>query len=117
MRYLTAAASIFPRHLLVVAVAPDAYIRKHKLREPQWPEADRLEAVLALKVVGRVVLHDVDGVARTIVEQTPDVFVKGSDWKGRLLPDVLAACQRVGCAVVFTKKSGGHTSERLCAIR
>lgn len=99
--YLRAAAQHGAGEVLVVAVAPDAYIRRVKGREPRWSLEDRMVAVQALDMVDRVVAHDDQGVANIVSELHPRLLVKGSDWETSMEPDVLRACQAAGTSVLF----------------
>lgn len=85
----------------VVAVAPDAYVHRHKDRDPVWTEDERATVVLMLGMVDRVVIHGPDSVASVIYDQHPRLFVKGMDWRDSLPADVRQACQAVGCEVRY----------------
>lgn len=111
VRYLQQAHALDPQQALRVAIAPDAYIRATKHREPFWGQADRAQTVFALACVDDVILQSEDSVAGIIRETQPQVFVKGPDWKGRLPEDVLAACQAVEAEVVFVETPGRHTRQ------
>ena len=111
VRYLQRARAIDPTQTLKVAIAPDTYIRFVKRREPFWPQADRAATVFALGCVDDVILQAEDSVAATIRAQHPRWFVKGPDWRGLLMPDILEACQAVGCEIAFTETPGRHTRE------
>ena len=111
--YLEAADRFrLPDERLMVAVAPDSYIRTQKGREPFWPQLERGYAVEAIDYVDAVVLHDAPSVAEVIRLYRPRVFVKGSDWTETTLPlDVQEACVTAGCAVEFVYTPGKHTSQ------
>ena len=114
VRYLQAASRLCrDGESLVVAVAPDLYIRRYKQREPRWSCADRMETVLALGMVDRVVVHGDDGAAGVIRAERPRLFVKGSDWRDRyrLFPEILYACHAVDADIFTVDTPGVHTSE------
>src|SRR3990167_2742357 len=104
--YLEAAAGLLqPQEVLVVAVAPDAYIRAVKRREPYWPFVDRLKTVEALSMVDFGVPHGVDGVSSAVLALGPRLLVKGADWQGRLAAGVREACEAVGTEILFVPES------------
>lgn len=111
--YLRSAAGLrLAGESLMVAVAPDAYVRRAKLKTPRWPLGDRLLTVAALDMVHEVGPHSDAGVADVILAHHPRLFVKGADWKGRLCADVLAACQQVGAEIVYVaERATKHTSQ------
>ena len=111
VRYLHEAHALSPQDALVVAIAPDDYIRTTKQRAPFWGQAERAQTVLALGVVDRVIYQRASTPAGLIREYRPHAFVKGADWTHRLPEDVIEACRDVGCRIVFTDPPGTHTSE------
>jgi cytidyltransferase-like protein len=112
VRYLAAAKALcLTEEVLLVAVAPDAYIRSVKAREPYWSQRDRLVAVQGLQAVDATIAQGTESVASLIREFKPRVFVKGPDWKGRLPEDVQLACEQTGTAIAFVETPGVHTSE------
>lgn len=109
-RYLAALKRLaHPGEPVYVAVAPDAYIDAHKKRRPHWSQADRWRAVLECGV--RAIPHQEPSVAAEILRLRPRVFVKGSDWAGRLPADVLDACREAQTLIVYVETPGTHTSE------
>ena len=110
--YLREAAKRLDGDALVVAVAPDDYVRRHKGREPRWPLSDRLLTVDALGLVDRVIAHGVDGVEDVILAYRPRLFVKAEDWKDRLTDAVLGACFASGTSILFVpERATKHTRE------
>ena len=97
--------------LLVVAVAPDAYIEASKGRQPFWSQTDRVRTVNALGCVDAAVAQDTPSVAPLIYDKLPRIFVKGPDWVGRLPEDVQRTCEKVGCAMAFVDTPGRHVRE------
>lgn len=97
---------------LVVAVATDRYIHRHKGRAPIWGQMERLSTVDAIRGVQTSVLHGTDGAADAIRELKPRLFVKGRDWEHRLPEDVLQACYDEGVQIVFVDSAiPQHTSD------
>ena len=113
--YLTAAMQFKqPGEALVVAVAPDDYVRRTRLREPSWSLADRMLPLEAVRGVDGVLAHGVDGAADAITALEPRLFVKGPDWRasGGVPGDVQDACYLTGALVMFVDHPHrGHTSE------
>lgn len=110
LAYLQAAKALHPDVPLLVAVAPDSYIRVKKRREPRWSQAQRARVVAGLRCVDRVIEHDEPSVAPTILRLRPVAFVKGLDWLHTLPHDVARACVEVGTAVLFTETEELHGS-------
>jgi cytidyltransferase-like protein len=94
-----------------VAIAPDFYIESTKDRKPHWSQHDRWRTVLECGV--NPLMHEAPSVAQTILQQKPRLFVKGSDWAGKLPEDVVKACREVGAIIVYVDTPGTHTSEAL----
>lgn len=106
--YLAAAkAMCAPGEELVVAIAPDSYIREQKGREPFWPIDQRLFTVSALRMVDRAV-EQWSSLAWAVDALKPRVLVKGTEWRGKLPKDLIDN----GIPVVFVPTEGArHTSE------
>jgi len=84
--------------VLIVALNSDASVRGLKGEgRPLVPQRERVEILLALEAVGRVVVYDEPTPLDTILALGPDVLVKGADW---------AADEIVGAAEV--KAAGGR---------
>ncbi len=112
VRYLRAAAALCqPDEPLLVAVAPDGYIRAVKGREPYWSQADRMCAVGELQSVSDPLLQEDRDVAPLVRHARPRLFVKGADWAGKLPQDVIDACGEVDCQIVYVHTPGRHVSE------
>lgn len=109
--YIYAAAALDPSQPLVVAVAPDSYIRAEKWRLPRWTQAQRAETVGAIRGVSRVVVHDERSIAETIKRLSPTLVVKGADWIDRIPVDVAAACVEVGAGLAFVDCEQTHGAE------
>ena len=112
-RYLLAARALDPSALLLVAIAPDSYIRTVKGRAPGWNQTCRMQTVAALQGVDGVIAQRETSVANLIRLLKPTAFVKGRDWMYRIPADVVAAIDAVGCRMVFTDTEATHTSEAL----
>jgi bifunctional ADP-heptose synthase (sugar kinase/adenylyltransferase) len=97
---------------LTVAVAPDAYIRQVKEREPRWSVVDRVAVLQALDLVDQVLVHGESGVEDVIRELQPRLFVKAEDWRDRLTPAVLDACREAHTSILFVPEyPAAHTSQ------
>jgi len=67
--------------ILVVGLNSDASVKRLKGESrPVIGEAERVEALLALECVDRVLVYDDDTPLETIKALRPDVLVKGADW-------------------------------------
>ena len=67
--------------VLIVAINGDRSVRELKGEgRPVIPEAERVETLLALEAVDRVVVYDEPTPAEVIRALLPDVLVKGADW-------------------------------------
>ena len=112
VRYLQA-VKYATNEKVVVAVAPDAYIRETKHREPYWTQDERCYVVSQLPMVCDV-LRQVEASVATLIGTYPiTVFAKGMDWRDRLPEDVLEACRRKRVALLFVDTPGTHTSEAI----
>lgn len=107
--YLYMAAAVEPSLPLVVAVAPDAYIREAKYREPRWTQRQRAETVAAIRGVSRIVAHPEPSIAATIRALKPAYVVKGLDWLETIPQDVAAACVEVGATLTFVDAERTHS--------
>ena len=99
--YLTVAADLRHWEELFVAVAPDSYIRRTKGHQPRWGQLNRCNLVMAVKGVNEAWPDPSQTPAEVIREKKPRIFLKGSEWAGRLPADVVAACQEVGCQILY----------------
>ena len=70
--------------VLIVGVNDDESVRRLKGPErPFNPIGDRLELLAALEMVDGVVAFGEDTPAKIVEEITPDVLVKGEDWRDK----------------------------------
>ncbi|HTE04536.1 MAG TPA: adenylyltransferase/cytidyltransferase family protein [bacterium] len=116
IRYIQAAAEQARAENLplVVAVAPDDYVkRRHPLVQPL---EGRMEMVDALRWVDFVVPQGSESLARAIREIRPIYVVKGTDWKVHGLPkDEVEAVEEVGATISWVDVSPVSSSELLHA--
>lgn len=74
--------------VLIVAVNSDASIKRIKGQDrPIIEEKYRIEMLCALECIDYVILMEDDNPINIIKELEPDVTVKGSDWKDKVLPE------------------------------
>ncbi|MCH7955179.1 MAG: adenylyltransferase/cytidyltransferase family protein [Candidatus Marinimicrobia bacterium] len=66
--------------ILVVTITPDEYVNKGPLR-PVFDELHRAETIGALEKVNYVAINKWPSAVQTIELLTPDIYVKGSDYK------------------------------------
>lgn len=86
LRYLQGAKAI--ADVLVVAVNDDASVRRAKgAARPVIPEAERLELVLALRVVDHAFLFSTDTVEPILRALVPTFHCKGTDYTEASVPE------------------------------
>ena len=107
IRYLRQAALL--GDVLVVTVTPDRYVDKGPHR-PAFSEDLRAEAVAALEHVDYVAINPWPTAENTLRALRPDVYVKGSDFKGGVESDPTgklaaeaAVAAECGTTVTFTE--------------
>jgi rfaE bifunctional protein nucleotidyltransferase chain/domain len=83
--------------ILVVSVTSDSHVNKGPLR-PLFPQSTRREMVAALRCVDRAIISD--SAEQAIRNIKPDVYVKGSEYQGKLPEQDLV--ESLGGRVVFT---------------
>ena len=94
---------------LVVSVVPDKYITK---RKPIYDQKARVALLNALRCVDRVVLCAAPGPEKVIRQYMPDIYVRGSDYRGKEMPE--SALLRELCIPVrYTKSVPPRTSDIL----
>ena len=79
VRYLAEARSL--GDILVIGLNSDASVSSIKPGRPITPEDQRAEVLSALESVDYVVLFNEETPYELIKEVSPDVLVKGADWK------------------------------------
>src|SRR3989442_4333351 len=116
IRYIRAAAEHARTHNLplVVAVAPDEYVkRRHPLLQPL---EGRMEMLDALRWVDFVVPQGSESLTKAIKEICPVYLIKGTDWKAHGLPkDEVEAIEEVGATISWVDVSPISSSELLHA--
>lgn len=96
VRYFRAAAEL--GHPVLCNLAPDEWVaRKHP---PLLPQAERAEVVDAIRYVAYTHPSQVS-TAAVLEELRPRLYVKGSDWRGRLPEEELSLCDRYSIEVVY----------------
>lgn len=116
IRYIRAAAehartSNLP---LVIAVAPDEYVkRRHPLLQQL---EERMEMLDALRGVDFVVPQGTESLARAVREICPASVIKGTDWKVHGLPqDEVEAIAEVAAGITWVDVSPVSSSQLLQA--
>lgn len=85
--------------LLYVSVTRDAYVNKGPGR-PVFPDAERAALIRALSIVHGVLL--VSSSLEALQAIMPDVFVKGDEYKGKLLDADERFCKENGIKIAYT---------------
>ena len=89
----------YPYHLLTVGINGDR--RAAEIKELVFFSAEERKMLLeAIQYVDRVVIFEEDTPEHLIRCLRPSVFVKGSDWSDKDLPEA-GACIDVGAMIVF----------------
>ncbi|MDX6211518.1 MAG: D-beta-D-heptose 7-phosphate kinase / D-beta-D-heptose 1-phosphate adenosyltransferase [Frankiales bacterium] len=112
---LTAARSL--GDCLVVCLNSDASVRR--LKGPMRPvvaQADRVRVLEALSCVDAVVVFDEDSPAGLLQLLKPDVWAKGGDYAGAVLPEASVLRGWGGQAVVLPYLEGRSTSSIVRAL-
>ena len=86
---------------LVVALTKDSHVNKGP-RRPVFNERQREEMLRELKCVDQIILVESTAEALRIV--SPDIFVKGSDYKTRIQPEHRAYCEQMEIEIAFTNE-------------
>lgn len=94
---------------LIVSLVADSYVRKNRLICDQ---SERMEMLSAIRYVDDVFLCEAPGPEEIISKVVPDVYVRGSDYIGKRMPeeDLL---ERMGIQIRYTESVPPHTSEIL----
>lgn len=58
-----------------------------------------------------------DSLAIAVQSECPQFLVKGEEWRGKLPPDVLDACQMAETEIIYTNTREKSSSERLYDTR
>ena len=98
---------------LVVAINPDAPIRKSKgPGRPVVPEAERAELLCGLACVDYVVLFDTPTVDPLLARLKPDIHAKGTDYTPETVPE-RATVLAYGGKIAITGDSKNHSTTEL----
>ena len=97
---------------LLVSIVSDKFCAKGK---PIYDEEERMQIVWALRCVSDVVLCDAPGPEKIIEFVKPDIYVRGSDYEGKEMPesDLL---RRLGIPVRYTKSIPPRTGEIIARV-
>ena len=83
---------------LIVSVARDAAVKRHKKKAPRQSEGERLIYVVQQSLVDRAVLGDKKGYIKHIVEESPDIIALGYDQAGEYVDSLEAELKKAGLA-------------------
>lgn len=98
---------------LVVCLNSDASVRRLKgAPRPVVSQQDRMRVLEALADVDAVAVFDEDTPESIIAELSPDIWVKGADYRGADLPEE-EAVRACGGQTMVLPYSGGHSTTRL----
>ena len=98
---------------LLVSIVPDKYITK---RKPIYSENERIALLEALRCVNRVVLCDGPGPEKVIKREKPDLYVRGSDYRWKRMPEY-RALKRLRIPTRYTRSVPPRTSEIIERIK
>ncbi|MDT4959464.1 MAG: D-beta-D-heptose 7-phosphate kinase / D-beta-D-heptose 1-phosphate adenosyltransferase [Pseudonocardiales bacterium] len=103
---------------LIVCLNSDASVRRLKGEgRPLQPEPDRAKVLAALRDVDAVVVFEDDTPEGLLSQLRPDIWVKGGDYAGDLLPETALVKQWGGVVVTVGYVGGRSTSELLALAR
>ena len=100
VRHLKAAKAL--GDYLVVALTKDSHVNKGP-RRPVFNERQREEMLRELRCVDQILMVESTAEALRII--SPDIFVKGSDYKTRIQPEHRVYCEQMAIEIVFTNES------------
>ena len=92
---------------LVVSVVADRFVSK---RRPIYNQDERLELLRALRCVDEALLCSARGPEDIIREIQPDVYVRGADYVGRVMPES-ALLEKLNIPTRFTTSCPPRTAE------
>jgi D-beta-D-heptose 7-phosphate kinase/D-beta-D-heptose 1-phosphate adenosyltransferase len=97
---------------LIVCLNSDASVRRLKgPGRPLQPAADRARLLAALRSVDAVAIFDEDTPAAALRTLRPDLWVKGGDYTGAVLPEADVLAQWGGAVVTLPYRAGRSTSD------
>ena len=108
LRYLEAAARM--GDVLVVSITRNAYVNKGP-GSPLYDELERLRVVAALRCVSRAIL--VTGSRHALEQVRPAIFVKGREYKGKILAEDEEYCREHNIEIRFTDTETMRPRDRL----
>jgi rfaE bifunctional protein nucleotidyltransferase chain/domain len=98
---------------LVVCLNSDASVRRAKgPGRPVVPQQDRAAVLAALAAVDGVAIFDEKTPAALLSQLQPDIWVKGTDYADRIIPEA-EVVERVGGRVVLLPVVPGYSTTRL----
>ena len=98
---------------LIVSVVDDKYASKGK---PIYSQKERLALLWSLRCVDHAMLCGAPGPEKVIREWEPDLYVRGSDYRGKTMPES-ALLARLGIPVRYTRSVPPRTGEIISRIR
>lgn len=99
---------------LTALIASDRDIRA-KGREPLLPLNDRVRVIASLRGIQAAHGKQHQTTAEALEALGAARYVKGADWRGRLPADIVDACERIGCDVVYVDTPRSSSSALLGA--
>lgn len=97
---------------ITVAVNDDDYIRRHKAREPQQPQASRIAIMNAVKGVDLAIPFEGGDPSQLIAAIEPDVVAVGSDYTESDIKG-LEIIKSYGGSVLFVERDPVSSSQIL----
>ena len=98
---------------LIVSVVDDKYASKGK---PIYSQKERLALLWSLRCVDHAMLCGAPGPEKVIRKWEPDLYVRGSDYRGKTMPES-ALLESLGIPVRYTRSVPPRTSDILKALR
>ncbi|MBU2512824.1 hypothetical protein KJ966_15915 [bacterium] len=85
---------------LVVALNSDACIKRQKGSFPLLKELDRARLLASIENVHHIIIFEEDDASAIITQLSPDVVVKGAEFKGQDIPE-MEAINKVGAKIEY----------------
>ena len=95
---------------VVVGINSDSYIRRKKGHEPV-PAAERVAAVMATGLVGRVVVFEEDDPREFIKSIRPVAHLVGNEYEGTAIEAFLVS--EIGARMIYVPRVGDWASSKL----
>lgn len=92
------ARSLAPDPFLIVSVARDGAVKRHKGKKPRWSEGERLINVVQHPLVDRAVLGGTRNYLKHIEEGSPDIIALGYDQEGEYVQSLEGDLKKAGLA-------------------